>query len=224
MKSLTMRAVLTKGFMDSAALLALLLPAMAISQVRTQPSPAEESKAPVEHFPSASFDQLAATRALDRGSATIQGIACSYHGGLMFVAKNSPVMLFPATPYYKEWMQMRKQMNGKELVVMSSEAFQTRIDTKTDDGGNFRFSEIKPGRYIVVVQQSFTEARAVPIYAGTAVNSYGDSADYYRNEDRSISHNDELIGDVVVKKEGDVSKATLAGGKMTLAARMLPCR
>ncbi|MFP3577735.1 hypothetical protein, partial [Brevibacillus sp. SIMBA_040] len=60
------------------------------------------------------------------------------------------VTLYPLTPYFEEFIKLRKQKeNKKTLVYISDEAYKYRIETKTDAYGRFKFEKLKPGKYFI---------------------------------------------------------------------------
>ncbi|MBZ4189394.1 hypothetical protein [Niabella beijingensis] len=110
-------------------------------------------------YPEATFDSAMALSMLAKGTASIKGQVSikprNQFGGKAPLAKsylgsNMVVSLFPVTPYLEKWYQYRQQREGKTIIIaMSPLAYQSRIDTKTDDKGYFKFTELKPGKYFL---------------------------------------------------------------------------
>ncbi|MBB6368912.1 carboxypeptidase-like regulatory domain-containing protein [Xanthomonas sp. PPL568] len=199
------------------------------AQMRTSPTVDSTPKIR-ETSPSLPFDKAAAEAALAKGHATITGVACAYHDNRLFLADNRQVMLFPATPYFEEWVALRKKSDrSKESVLMSDQAFNTRVETKTDATGAFQFTDMLPGRYIVVVPFQFDQAKSRNVYAGT---SYAGSieVEHYDRQDYAVARNDELFKDVEVKSDGSTVKTAVTGGANMfsggggLIAKMMPCK
>jgi hypothetical protein len=66
-------------------------------------------------------------------------------------------MLFPVTPYFEEFYNMRKKYeNKKTTVYMSEEAFKYRVEALTDNRGRFKFEKLKPGKYYLETIVNFT--------------------------------------------------------------------
>lgn len=199
------------------------------AQVRT--SPTVDTKPKVrETSPSVPFDKPSAEAALAKGRATITGVACAYHDSRIFLADNRKVMLFPATPYFSEWVAMRKKSDrSKEAVLMSNEAFNMRVETETDAKGAFQFTEMQPGRYYLVLPFQFDQAKSRDVYAGS---SYAGSTevDHYERQDYTVARDDELFKEVEVKTDGSTVKTAITGGAGMLSggggllSKMLPCK
>ncbi|AJC46832.1 carboxypeptidase-like regulatory domain-containing protein [Xanthomonas sacchari] len=199
------------------------------AQVRTSPTVDNTPKIR-EVMPSQPFDKQAAEAALAKGHATITGVACAYHDNRVFLANNRKVMLFPATPYYEQWVAMRKKADpSKEAVRMSDQAYNARVETETDAKGAFQFTDMLPGRYILALQFQFDQAKSRDVYAGS---SYGDSmqVDHYERQDYTVARADELFKEVEIKTDGSTVKTALSGGASMLNgggglwSKMLPCK
>ncbi|WP_185815017.1 MULTISPECIES: hypothetical protein [unclassified Xanthomonas] len=199
------------------------------AQVRT--SPTVDTKPKIrETSPRAPFDKQAAEAALAKGRATIVGVACAYHDSRIFLANNRKVMLFPATPYFAEWVAMRKKADrSKETALMSDEAYNMRVETQTDAKGAFQFTEMQPGSYYLVLPFQFDQAKSRDVYAGS---SYAGSTevDHYERQDYTVARDDELFKEVEVKTDGSTVKTAITGGAGMLNgggglfSKMLPCK
>lgn len=193
----------------------------AAAQLRT--SPKVDTRPQVQEVqPQVAFDKAQAVAALDKGSATITGVACSYHDGYVYLADNTQVMLFPATPYFEEWVRLRKKDQRDRVVTMSDDAYATRVDTETDAKGNFRFTDMQPGRYYLFMQFAFNQAMSRDVYAGTSNTGYG-AVNHYQRQDYTVARNDEMIKDVEIKPGDTTVKTALTRGGR-LAAKLLPCK
>ncbi|MET0548356.1 MAG: carboxypeptidase-like regulatory domain-containing protein [Xanthomonas sp.] len=192
------------------------------AQVRTSPTVDSTPKIR-QTSPSLPFDKAAAEAALAKGHATITGSACAYHDNRLFLADNRTVMLFPATPYFEQWAALRKKSDrSKESVLMSDPAFNTRVETKTDASGAFQFTEMLPGRYILVVPFQFNQAKSRDVYAGSSYSGAYE-VEHYDRQDYSVARDDELFKDVEVKSDGSIVKTAVTSGG-GLVAKMLPCK
>ena len=136
------------------------------------------------YFPQAFFDKNDAAVKLKEGKSSIRGIAFTRDGneaGLKTVkhyGSNTIVMLFPLTDYLKEWQKLvgKTQTRPNTNVVMDKEAFRYRIETLTDEYGNFTFNNLKPGSYFLQCDIDFVGvasdyARTGTIYYGLMASS-----------------------------------------------------
>lgn len=106
------------------------------------------------YFPQAYFNKSDATDKLKKGRSTIKGLAFTRErnqktSSVKHYANNKIVMLFPVTSYFEEWNKLYKAKGSlpNVNVVMDEEAFKYRLETLTDEYGNFSFTEMKPGLY-----------------------------------------------------------------------------
>ncbi|APQ16825.1 toxin-antitoxin system YwqK family antitoxin [Maribacter hydrothermalis] len=136
------------------------------------------------YFPQAFFDKNDTSSKLEEGKSTIKGVAFTRSGndaGVKIVkhyGNNTIVMLFPVTDYLIEWQKLVTKTGTKPNtnVVMDKEAFQYRIETLTDEYGNFTFTNIKPGKYFLQCDIDFVGvasdyARTGTIYYGLIASS-----------------------------------------------------
>lgn len=198
----------------------------AVSQVRVEPTygqHAKPSEGPLQ--PQQTFDSVAAVQALERGSSSIQGVACSYHKNLYFEAAGKTVHLLPVTPYLEEWLALRKKAGRGQAVPLSNEAFAARIDTTTDAKGRFRFPDLKPGGYYIFVQFSFNQQKTGDFHAGTGYGPYGTTA-YYERRDYLVARDDVLEKVVKIDREGQMVKTAVRNAgffKGGLLGKLAPC-
>jgi len=125
------------------------------------------TKAQNTYFPQVFFDKKIARDMLSFGNSTIEGVASTKQknnwgikpvfGTKHYAPKGTVVMLFPVTPYFEEFYNMRKKYeNKKTTVYMSEEAFKYKIEALTDDHGRFKFEKLKPGKYYLETIVNFT--------------------------------------------------------------------
>jgi hypothetical protein len=122
-------------------------------------------------FPQTSFDQAATARQMRPGTCAIKGTASlKKKGKVNFPAKGSSILLFPVTPYFSEFLELRREYNNaKKEATMSNEAFTYRVQGKfTDNQGSFEFNNIRPGRYYILTWISFEKRKNVSLQTGTS--------------------------------------------------------
>lgn len=142
-------------------------------------------------LPGSFFDKDQAAMALQKGSSAIQGVAYTRgtlgNGGLIgnikvgrkkFASKGTVVTLFPMTPYFAEYFELRKKHppGGKKVAVIPNEAYEYRLTaTVLDDNGNFYFENLKPGKYMIEASVSYTKTGSYSVETGREVgyNVYG---------------------------------------------------
>ena len=121
-------------------------------------------------FPQAFFDKNDAKTKLSLGNSTIKGVSflrekkgsLGLRLGDKYYAKNSLVILLPTTEYFKVWYLLKLKKGKLADVIMNREAFEYRLETKTDEFGNFQFNNMKPGIYYI---------ECMIDYVGTAVGT-----------------------------------------------------
>lgn len=138
------------------------------------------------YFPQVFFDKKEAKEKLAMGKSTIEGVAFTRQksnfgikpllGEKHYAREGTLVMLFPCTKYFYEWYDLRSKYEGKDTsVFMSGEAFEYRIDAKTDAYGRFKFSNLKPGKYYLETIIDFTAVGSYSEQVGATnyYNGYG---------------------------------------------------
>ncbi|CAM2812033.1 hypothetical protein DRF59_14810 [Chryseobacterium flavum] len=138
------------------------------------------------YYPQAFFDKKLARDMLGFGNSTIEGVASTKQknnwgikpllGQKHYAPKGTVVMLFPVTPYFEEFYNMRKKYeNKKTTVYMSEEAFKYRVEALTDDHGRFKFEKLKPGKYYLETIVNFTATASYQQQTGTTdtYNGFG---------------------------------------------------
>lgn len=153
-------------------------------------------------YPKASFVAVAAKSALEYGNSTITGVAWfaprnGYgikNSSKMQMAKNVQVDLFPLTPYIDEWYDlMRKPSWGaKKVIKMSDEVYAIKVYANTDADGNFSFSRIKPGKYLLTTSMHW------------------ETTYYYNGQDAGSNHSQRTFVKIVeIKTDGETVKVKL---------------
>lgn len=148
-------------------------------------------------LPGTYFDEEAAKAALQPGKSAIRGVAYTRGfkdtslvpdrgilgklnkiGPKQFARRGTIVTLFPLTPYFQEYLELRSKYKsgGKKVAVISPEAYEYRITTEVvDDKGNFQFTNLKPGKYLIEATVSYMKNGVGSEQVGTETgyNVYG---------------------------------------------------
>lgn len=137
-------------------------------------------------FPQSFFDKKLAEEMLGFGTSTIEGVASTkqktvygYKAPLakkQYAPKGTVVTLFPLTPYFEEFLKLRRRKeNKKNTVYLSEEAFKYRVEKTTDEYGRFSFIKMKPGKYYIECIVNFTAKGSYrqQTATNTAYNAYG---------------------------------------------------
>lgn len=178
----------------------------------------QDKEMPLAHV-NTPYDKAAAMAALTRGRATVEGVACVYHGNTLFKAPNVKVLLYPATPFFDELFALW----GKNYRTDEPQAVHaTSLNTQTDGKGRFRFTDIRPGKYHLYMYMQFKQIAERDVYAGYSDTPYG-SVDHYERQEYLIPRADHVYGDVEVKTDGSIVKTELRGGNSGLFNRMSGC-
>ncbi|GAA4161501.1 hypothetical protein GCM10022217_27250 [Chryseobacterium ginsenosidimutans] len=179
-----------------------------------------EKKDKVEVFrPEVAFDSLQAKKMLAKGTATIKGIAFTkpknnlgFKSGQRIYANKIKVILFPVTPYFEAWYQLRKDkesLRKRRYVYLSDQAYRYRLEAVTNSDGEFTFPEMKPGKYFLQGFLGYTHYGTYNQYTGSGYNGYGGRTDYYQQKDYSVDHEDRIEEFVEVKENGEIVKVRL---------------
>ncbi|MDI9257891.1 hypothetical protein [Flavobacterium sedimenticola] len=164
-------------------------------------------------YPETKFDEALAKNQLAKGKSTIKGVlfaktSIAIASGRDYGA-NLKIDLFPVTPYFMDWYQLRdKKENKKTAVYMSDQAYAMRLETKTDEFGRFTFSEMKPGKYFLQAFMSTTKAYNQQVPVGTGSNGYGTTT-YYQTQRYLKTKNHRIEKFVEITKEGEVIEISL---------------
>ena len=166
--------------------------------------------------PKAELDVTAAQNALQPGSATIKGKACTTNTarGQTFrdYLRNKPVTLFPLTPYLEEVISLYENSPPTDLVLISSRIEQMRIQGRTNDKGEFEFTRLKPGRYIILAEHTTSGVGTFLRYEGsnTVVNGqYATTTNYYSEHEFYASWENILKDKVTISKPDETVTISL---------------
>ncbi|RAV28696.1 peptidase associated/transthyretin-like domain-containing protein [Sinomicrobium soli] len=182
----------------------------------------EYQKHPLQKiFPEQRFDSVAARHSLGQGTATVKGVAFTKpKNNLGFkaplanriFANHITVELFPYTPYFEEWYELKKKKENvkrNKIVYMDSIAYQYRLYCETNSRGEFTFPKMKPGKYIIMGTLPWTSSGSYDQYTGSGYGSYGGRVDYYERQHYTVSHSDFLIRIIEVEPGEEVVKVKL---------------
>ena len=130
-------------------------------------------------YPQIWFDKNDAVKKLELGKTTIAGEAFTRENSGVVSTKHKPkkgtqVLLFPVTDYILRFHDMKKA-NPDFAIVMTEEAFSYRIEALTDEHGNFTFTEMKPGKYLIMCNVQFVGTASALKEVGRThyANGYG---------------------------------------------------
>lgn len=162
--------------------------------------------------PETVFNSEVAASALEKGNATIQGVVFVKRNDMSPTARGSKaygseveVILFPVTDYFNEWYKLRKKKETKiNRVYMSEEAVKYSIVTKTDSEGNFKFTNLKPGKYFMQTFVGYYTAKHADHYQGSDSYTYGGTryiTNYYERENYLISNGERIEEFVTIKSD-----------------------
>ena len=172
------------------------------------------------------FEVSAAKKALDKGTATVKGVAftrkAGYMGGFAFgltglksgekiVANKIIIYLFPVTPYLIDYLSVKKKENPKKLkfAFIDPNAWYYKLTALTNSAGEFTFPHMKPGKYYLEAVLPWDEQKSYNEFKGTAYGSYGTSADYYERKYYIQSHYDKLTKFIEIKTDGEILEVKL---------------
>lgn len=169
-------------------------------------------KTPEWVLPTTSFNEAETAKLMEKGSATIQGTVSLKKGGKdNFGVKGSQVLLFPVTPYFTEFLGLKKKFNSrKKQATMSAVAFTYRVEGRfLDDKGTFQFNNLKPGKYYIISWIAYGKQKTVAVQTGTSIsyNVYGyalGSSPIYKDEYYDVFIENEISGFVEVKEADTV--------------------
>ena len=209
--------ILSMKKINALLLITLLVLGWSCSAVKEADRKANKNKI-TTLYPEAVFDSVQAKKAIGYGKATIKGVLFTRQKGAYGIkplmggkvyGTNLTVSLFPVTPYFEAWYEMRKSKeNKKTFVYMSDAAFRYRIDAKTDEYGRFVFEKMKPGKYFLQAMMSATFARNGQEYTGTGYTPYG-NINYYRNKTYYKDQHERMEKFIEVEKDGSVVAVNL---------------
>ncbi len=170
-------------------------------------------------YPSMAFDSLQAKTALAYGKTNIEGVVYTkprtqfgYKAPLggKIIGRNVRVILYPATPYLREWHRLRARKENKRThVYLSEAAARYCIVTTTDDYGRFKFEQLKPGEYILHTIIGWSEGKSYNQYEGSGYNNYGGTTDYYSKKYYYVNKSERIERFVTVDKNGGTMEVNL---------------
>lgn len=130
------------------------------------------------YYPQSFFNPKLTKESLKLGKATIKGQAFAIDNmdGSKHYASNSTVILIPYTTYLNEWLKLNAKYKGtNSSVYLKPEVFELRLETITDQYGNFSFTDLKPGKYYLECIVNFQAKALGSSQSGNIVtyNGYG---------------------------------------------------
>lgn len=164
-------------------------------------------------FPQSFFDKKLALEMIGEGKSTIEGVASTKQytdSKKQFAPEGTLVTLYPLTPYFEDFLKLRKQKESKKTsVYISDEAYKYRLETKTDAYGRFKFEKMKPGKYYVECIVPYTATYSYQQQTGvtTTYNGYGAaiaSSPYYENFLGSYGASNRETKIVEIKNDGEL--------------------
>ncbi|MGS2763050.1 hypothetical protein [Sinomicrobium sp. M5D2P9] len=203
-------------------LLSIVFLFMGMVHINAQYKQEEYQKHPLQKiFPQQQFDSVAARHALVQGTTTVKGVAFTkpktnlgFKAPLAdrIFANHITVELFPYTPYFEEWYNLKKKKENvkkNKIVYMDSIAYQYRLYCETNSRGEFTFPKMKPGKYIIMGTLPWTSGGSYNQYSGSGYGSYGGRVDYYERQYYTVSHSDFLMRIIEVEPDNETVKVKL---------------
>ncbi|RKS26106.1 hypothetical protein CLV94_1160 [Flavobacterium endophyticum] len=165
-------------------------------------------------YPEAVFDSIQAKKALALGKGKITGVAFTKTAPLAprIYADNMKIMLFPVTPYFEAWYKLRnskENLRKRRYVYMSDAAFRYRLEAISNSVGKFTFPDMKPGKYFLTGNMSWSSTGSYNEHTGTSYGSYGTQADHYEKRYYTQNHEERLEKFVEVKTDGEIVEVKL---------------
>lgn len=189
----------------------------------TTPDNRQSTPPPGTNFwrPKLAFDAVEAQKAMEPGSSTVKGTACALHksgndpgvmgehGSVVLLASNAKVFLYPDTPYTEEAMDlMKKGVLESHAVQISPDFSKFRRETITDTNGDFQFSNLKSGKYVILSVLTADVHGAKTVDDGT--NQEGNTIYHnYHTQYSNYAYDDLLRKAAEVKTDGQVVKLDL---------------
>lgn len=174
----------------------------------------EEEEKITTLYPEAVFDSIQAKKALALGKGKITGVAFTKAAPLAprIYANNMKIMLFPVTPYFEAWYKLRnskENLRKRRYVYMSDAAFRYRLEAISNSVGKFTFPDMKPGKYFLTGNMSWSTTGSYNEHTGTSYGSYGTQADHYEKRYYTQNHEERLEKFVEVKTDGEIVEVKL---------------
>ena len=175
-------------------------------------------KTPEWVLPTTPFNEAETAKLMEKGTATIQGTATLKKKGKdNFGVKGSQILLFPVTPYFTEFLELKKKYNSrKKQATMGPTAFTYRVEGRfVDDKGTFLFTNLKPGKYYIISWIAFARQKTVAVQTGTSTsyNVYGyvlGSSPIYEDQHYDVFIENEVSGFVDVKDAAGVMNVIIS--------------
>lgn len=164
-------------------------------------------------FPQSFFDAKLAQDMLTKGTSSIEGEASTKQfldAKKQFAPEGTLVTLYPMTPYFEDFLKLRKKKENKNTAVyISDEASKYRLEAKTDAYGRFIFNKMKPGKYYIECIVPFEATYEYSQQTGitTTYNGYGQAIandPYYEKFLGRYNANNRETKIVEIKEEGQV--------------------
>lgn len=181
---------------------------------------------PRTYFPQVFFNSAQAENALQKGTASIKGMAFAVDavaGERVMARDGTQVLLFPYTDYLDEWLNLtNKNKNNIHSVYLLPEVFEYRRETTTDSYGNYTFSNLKPGKYYIETIVDYNSTALATEQTGTYSfynmdrygNMTGGSVPTYDIYSYKYATAKRLFKVVEIDKEGETIKANLKPAAM----------
>lgn len=120
-------------------------------------------------LPASAFDEAAAATQMEPGTAVIHGTAfIKGKRGINVADKGDNLMLFPLTPYFQEYLELKKKNTRKKVATISDVAYTYRIEGKyLSEKGEFEFRGLKPGKYYIQTYIMVDRRRTVNVQTGS---------------------------------------------------------
>lgn len=104
------------------------------------------------------YDSAEHASYLKAGNGTIKGQGfLRQRGGGVVTCAGSPVLLFPATSYFREAVQIAR--TGRAIAPESHVPEQLKKQTKCDAQGNFEFTNIAAGNWFITTEVNWVAGR-----------------------------------------------------------------
>ena len=160
--------------------------------------------------PNSTFDLAAAKAALEPGNSTIRGTGCLRRAGNLILASNQHIYLYPATPYFREAMDlMTKAKPGKDRLEIDPQAISTRMDGMTNPKGQFQFTRMKPGTYYLFTTLQSAISGVQDISTGPVQTGPNELTNFHTLVPYTNHYSDILQKYVEIKNDGDAVDITL---------------
>jgi hypothetical protein len=141
------------------------------------------------------------------GNSTISGFTCGVVASQQQAAADQAITLFPYSAYLKEAMDLidaNRYKGEKVRVEIDKRVFDTRLDGMTNSNGDFQFTRIKPGRYLIMTVFNGSSTRVQNNLRSSYDPSRNTIYEWTEQEETTYSSSDILQADVTVKQDGQV--------------------